>query len=70
MWDVLYLLLYAVYITSVEAHLYQSRICLSHLMEDVMAEVSVIYRITHPIGDKSGEVLMQGGRTIWACFHS
>ena len=35
---------------------------------DVMAEVSVMYRIPHPIRDRWGESIMQGGRAMWVRF--
>ena len=52
MWDVLYLPLFTV--LYVLGTFILSRICLSHPMGDVMAEVSVMYRTAHLVGDRGG----------------
>ena len=67
MWDVSCFITVC-FITSIVAHLYQSRISLSHPAQDAVAEVPVMYRVVHPAGDRWGESLVQGGGAVWVCF--
>ena len=64
MWDVLYLPLFAVLFYKCWGTFMLSRICLSYPMGDVMAEVSVMCRTAHLVGDRGGascEVVEQYG---------